>query len=419
VFLWGIHVGPCLSLRKVQHFQERFSADTSSQSETARDDETMVSRRVNSIIPKSTSGGWSIASSLALLGFALATHYLFPTTEEHSAQAPGTRSPSSHGEALEADGRGRQARAPSEIPPLGWKDILLRVYANISKHRVLALAAGMTYYSILAIFPAIAALVAVYGLFSDPSTIARHLDQLGGFLPGGAIEVAREQLTLVASKGSHSLGITFLIGLGVSLWSANAAMKSLFDTLNIVHGEEEKRGFLKLNAISLCFTIGAVLFVVGALGSIVVIPVILDYVGLSSAGDLLLRLGRWPVMYLILTIALGIIYRYGPSRETAKWRWITWGSAIAALLWLAVSGLFSWYASNFGKFNETYGSLGAVIGFMTWLWISAIVILLGAEIDAEMEHQTARDTTTGEPKPLGLPRARMADTVGARRGKLN
>lgn len=281
----------------------------------------------------------------------------------------------------------------------------------------MGLAAGMTYYSILAIFPAIAALVAVYGLFSDPSAIAKHLDQLGGFLPGGALEVARDQLTRVASKGSQTLGLTFLVGLGFSLWSANAAMKSLFDTLNIVHNEEEKRGIIKLNAISLLFTVGGVIFVVAALGSIVVVPVILDYVGLSQAGDLLLRAGRWPVMFLVLTFALAIIYRYGPSRETPRWRWITWGSAIAALLWLCISGLFSWYAASFGKFNETYGSLGAVIGFMTWLWISAIVILLGAEIDAEMEHQTVRDTTTGAPKPMGARGARMADTVGSAQGE--
>lgn len=364
-----------------------------------------------------SSSGWDVASLLLLLGAAVTCEYLFAGDETRTTSPPSTpRSHRADRRALDNDGRGRQATAPSEIPARGWKDILLRVYANISKHRILALAAGMTYYSILAIFPAIAALVAVYGLFSDPSTIARHLDQLGGFLPGGAIDVAREQLTRVASKGSQALGLTFLVGLGVSLWSSNAAMKSLFDTLNIVHDEEEKRGFLKLNAISLGFTIGGVLFVLAALGSILVVPILLQHVGLSNAGDLLLRLGRWPAMYLILTFALAVIYRYGPSRETPKWRWITWGSAMAALLWLAVSGMFSWYAANFGNFNETYGSLGAVIGFMTWLWISAIVILLGAEIDAEMEHQTARDTTTGAPKPMGVRGARMADTVGAAQG---
>jgi membrane protein len=372
-----------------------------------------VSRRTNPYGSESSSR-WAVASLLAMLGVALASEYLFPQAPDSSLEARPGHTIGKQGQ--EADDHGRQAASPSEIPARGWKDILLRAYANISKHRILALAAGMTYYSILAIFPALAALVAIYGLFSDPSTIARHLDQLGGFLPGGAIEIARDQLTRVASKGSQTLGLTFVIGLGTSLWSANAAMKSLFDTLNIVHGEDEKRGFVTLNAISLGFTIGGVLFILAALGSIVVVPVLLKYIGLSNAGDLLVRVGRWPAMYLVIAFALAVIYRYGPSRETARWRWITWGSAIAALLWLGISGLFSWYAANFGKFNETYGSLGAVIGFMTWLWISAIVILLGAEVDAEMEHQTARDTTTGSPRPIGGRGARVADTVGAAQG---
>src|SRR4051812_25137628 len=362
-------------------------------------------------LPKSEPAGSSLASTLALIGVAVIADHLFPPRA--TAESPSIV-PSAHvREEAHEEGRGRHATTPSEIPPRGWKDILFRVYANISKHRILALAAGMTYYSILAIFPAIAALVAVYGLFSEPTTITKHLDQMGGFLPGGAIDVAREQLTRVSSKGSQTLGITFAIGLGTSLWSANAAMKSLFDTLNIVHGEDEKRGFFKLNAISLGFTLGGIVFVIAALGSIVAVPVILSYVGLSAAGDLLLRVGRWPAMFLVLTAALAVVYRYGPSRERARWRWITWGSAIAALLWIAVSGAFSWYAANFGKFNETYGSLGAIIGFMTWLWISAIVILIGAEIDAEMERQTEQDTTTGESKPLGMRGARVADTVAS------
>ncbi|MDE5466034.1 YihY/virulence factor BrkB family protein [Bradyrhizobium sp. CSS354] len=355
---------------------------------------------------------WSFASTLALLGIALVSERLLVPRhgrEESPSSVPLSRIGA---EGIDHD-RGHQATTPSEIPLRGWKDILSRVYANISKHRILALAAGMTYYSILAIFPAIAALVAVYGLFADPTSITRHLDQLGGFLPSGAVDIAREQLTRVSSKGSQTLGITFAIGLGTSLWSANAAMKSLFDTLNIVHGEEEKRGFFKLNVVSLGFTLGGIAFVIVALGSIVAVPVFLSYVGLSGAGDLLIRIGRWPAMFLILTLALAVIYRYGPSRETARWRWVTWGSAIAALLWIAVSGAFSWYAANFGKFNETYGSLGAIIGFMTWLWISAIVVLLGAEIDAEMEHQTARDTTAGGEKPMGQRGARVADTLGS------
>jgi membrane protein len=311
------------------------------------------------------------------------------------------------------ENRGRHASTPSEIPASGWKDILWRVYANISDHRILALAAGMTYYSILAIFPALAALVAIYGMFTDPGTIAKHMDDIVGLVPGGAIDVAREQLTRVASKGDRTLGFTFATGLAISLWSANAAMKSLFDTLNIVYGEQEKRGFLRLNALSLAFTVAGIIFVITALTSVVVLPIALDYLYLSSFSDLLVRTLRWPAMLAALALAISMIYRFGPSREAPRWRWITWGSTGATFLWLGASALFSWYAANFGTFNETYGSLGAVIGFMTWLWLSAIVILLGAELNAEMEHQTARDTTTGASRPLGARGARMADTIGA------
>jgi membrane protein len=193
-------------------------------------------------------------------------------------------------------------------------------------------------------------------------------------------------------------------------------MKSLFDTLNIVHSEQETRSFIRLNLISLGFTLAGIAFVLLALGAVVVAPLMLDYLGLSRSTDLLVRVSRWPAMFILLALALACVYRFGPSRRAPRWRWITWGSVAATLLWICASLLFSWYAANFGTFNATYGSLGAAIGLMTWLWISAIVILLGAEIDAEMEHQTACDTTEGAAKPIGFRGARMADTVGARRG---
>ncbi|MHC2437336.1 YihY/virulence factor BrkB family protein [Bradyrhizobium sp. USDA 4451] len=315
------------------------------------------------------------------------------------------------------EGRGRLATMPSEIPARGWKDILLRVYQNISEHRIVALAAGVTFYSLLAIFPAIAALVAVYGLFADPVTLALQLDKLSGLLPGGALDVIRDQLTRVAAQRGATLGLTFVVSLCLSLWSANAAMKSIFDTLNIVYAEREKRSFVRLNAISLGFTAAGIGFVLLAIGAMVVLPIALKYLGLSEVGELILQVARWPAMFVIVTLALAFIYRLGPSREQPQWRWITWGSAFAAVGWLAASILFSWYAANFGSFNKTYGSLGAVIGFMMWIWLSAIVILIGAELDAEMEHQTARDTTTGPPKPIGARRATMADTVGAAQTK--
>ena len=360
--------------------------------------------------------GWNLAAALGLLAAAFLVERLASGENEGVSERKTKRDASTLGFKAEGSDRGRLAASPSEIPAKGWKDILLRVYSNIGDHRILALAAGMTYYSLLAIFPALAALVAIYGLFSDTATIAKHLDEVSGFMPAGAIDVARDQLTRVASKGNQTLGLTFVSGLAVSLWSANAAMKSLFDTLNIVHAEKEKRGFLKLNSMSLAFTFAAIAFVLAALSAVVVIPVVLTYLWLSNFADLVVSIARWPAMFLVVALALAFVYRFGPSREAPRCRWITWGSVAAAILWLGASALFSWYAANFGKFNETYGSLGAAVGFMTWLWISAIAILLGAELNAEMEHQTARDTTTGSPKPIGVRGARMADTIGPARG---
>jgi membrane protein len=365
--------------------------------------------------PGATSEAWRVALVLGLLAAtALAQHFV--PAEKRWSRLESHQNVSRADAETESKGRGRDAKFPSDIPAKGWKDILLRTYKNFGEHRILALAAGVTYYSILAIFPAIAALVAIYGLFSDPSGIAKHLDEISSVAPGGAIEVAREQLTRVSSKGSETLGLTFVIGLAISLWSANAAMKSLFDTLNIIYGEREKRSFIKLNAISLAFTVAGIAFILAALGAVVIVPVVLNYFWLSNAADLLIRTARWPVMFVGLAFALACIYRFGPSREAPRWRWITWGSIAATIVWLAASALFSWYAASFGQFNQTYGSLGAAVGFMTWLWISAIVLLLGAELDAEMEHQTAFDTTTGAPKPMGTRGAQMADTLGVSQG---
>ncbi len=308
------------------------------------------------------------------------------------------------------DRRGRDAAAPHEIPPRGWWDILKRTAAEISNDRVLTEAAGVTFYALLALFPAIAALISIYGLFADPESIGRHLELAAGFVPGGGLQIIEEQVRRITEKGGGALGFGAVLGLGVSLWSANQAMKAIVDSLNVVYEEEEKRGFLKRTAVTMTFTIGAILFVLLAVAAVVVLPVVMAFVGLGGM-DTLLRLARWPLLLAGIGLFLALLYRYGPSRETARWRWVSWGSATAAILWVAGSVAFSWYVSNFGTYNETYGSLGAVIGFMTWIWVSATVILAGAELDAEMEHQTARDTTTGPERPMGTRGARMADRV--------
>jgi membrane protein len=265
---------------------------------------------------------------------------------------------------------------------------------------------------LLALFPAIAALVSIYGLFADPSAIVGHLDAISRFVPGGAIDVLHDQLTRLAAQGSTALGISFLIGLVVSLWSANSGIKALFDALNVVYEEKEDRSFVKLNAVTLAFTIGTIAFLLIALAGMIVLPVALNYLPLPGVTALIWQIAPWPILLVLIAVALALIYRYGPSRTEARWQWVTPGSAFAAIAWLAASALFSWYAANFGNFNRTYGSLGAIIGFMIWIWISIIVLLVGGKLNAEIEHQTVRASAAGPPKPLGRRGARMAETIG-------
>ena len=312
----------------------------------------------------------------------------------------------------DGDVRGREATKPSEIPLPGWKDILIRVYSEFSENRIFSLAAASTYYGLLAMFPAMAALVAIYGLFSDPNEIGKQLSSLQGLLPGGAMDIIGDELKRVASQSNGTLSFAMIAGVIVALWSANSGVKSLFYSLNQVYGEKEKRGFIKLNLVSLTFTISAIALLILSVVAIVALPVALDQLGLSSAITIAAKVIRWPILLIVIAVALAFVYRFGPSRKEPKWRWVTWGSTTAALFWVVASFLFSWYAANFGSFNKTYGSLGAIIGFMVWIWISMIMVLLGAELDAEMEHQTTRDTTTGSAKPMGQREAHMADTVG-------
>jgi membrane protein len=276
------------------------------------------------------------------------------------------------------------AELPKAAQP--WSGIVTRVYGRITEGRVLLVAAGVTFYALLAIFPAIAALISIYGLFADPSSIASQSDAASGFLPSGALDIIREQMERIA-QARGTLGFAFLIGLLISLWSANGGMKALFDALNVVYGENENRSFIWLNIMSLSFTIAAIVFLISAMALLAVVPLMLNYLGLENATQWLFTVARWPLLLLAVAVALALIYRYGPSRAEPKWRWITWGSAFAAVAWIVLSLLFSWYAANFASYNRTYGSLGAVIAFMTWMWLSATVVLVGAAIDVETERQ--------------------------------
>lgn len=307
-------------------------------------------------------------------------------------------------------GEGREARTPGDVPAKGWKAVLLRTYTEFGNDRLMLVAAGLTFYVLLAIFPALSALVSIYGLFADPSTVAEHLNALQGVVPSGGMDILGDTMTRLAAQGTTTLGFGLVFGLSVALWSANSGMKSFFDALNIVYEEEEKRSFVRLTLVTMSFTLALIAFLILAIGAVIVLPIALEFLRLGGLSDWLLLL-RWPVLFVLVSLGISVIFRYGPSREEARWRWVSWGSALAAVLWIVVSLAFSWYAENFGSYDETYGSLGVAVGFMTWIWISSMVILLGAELNAELEHQTAEDTTTRPERPIGQRGATMADTV--------
>jgi membrane protein len=306
---------------------------------------------------------------------------------------------------------GHDAAEPSDIPSSGWWSILKRTVTEANNDRVMTEAAGITFYALLSLFPGLTALVSIYGLFADRATIQEHLSDLSGFVPEGGMTIINDQLHRLVESPQQALGFGAVVGLLAALWSANQGTKAMMDALNIVYEEDEKRGFVFRTLLSLGMTFGALVFVMVAMGCIVVLPIVLKLIWLGEGAEWALSLARWPILLVGITALLAVLYRYGPSREKARWQWVSYGGAFAAVLWALVSAGFTFYVSRFGNYDATYGSLGAVIGFMTWIWISSIVVLVGAELNAEMEHQTARDTTTGPEKSLGGRGATMADTV--------
>jgi membrane protein len=309
-------------------------------------------------------------------------------------------------------GRGRFTRSPLRIPWAGWKSILWRTYVRTGEDRLLATAGGVVFFGLLAVFPAVTALVSSYGLFADPSTIGANLRSLALMLPEGSFQIVQDQIARVLDKGNTALGATFLFGLALAIWSANAGVKAVIDALNVVYEEREKRGFLRLNLLSLAFTSGGIAALLLMVSAVVALPLALDHISLPANSRSLVSLARWPVLFLILLVALSILYRFGPSRRAARWEWLGVGTVAAALLWIAGSSLLSWYLSNFANYDATYGSLGAAIGLMMWMWMSAIIVLCGAELNSEIEHQTATDTGVGRPEPPGARGAVIVDTLG-------
>lgn len=341
--------------------------------------------------------------------------YLDPRQDPRNASGAKPEAASRSRQATDEgdDGRGRSAVTPWQIPWRGWKDILLRTCHEMNEDRLLAVAAGVVFYGLLALFPAITALVSCYALLADASTVNGHLASLAVMLPDGAMDIVREQVDRVLSKGDIKLGTAFAFSFLLALWSANGGAKAVIDALNVAYEEKEERGFFKLNAVSLAFTLGGLVAVLVAIGAIVALPLLLSAIGLSAVTDAIIRYGRWPLLIVLTLLALAVLYRYAPNRRAPQWKWITVGSLFACMAWLAGSALLSFYLANYAHYDATYGSLGAAIGLMMWMWMSTIVILTGAELNAEIEHQTAEDTTEGGNKPIGARGAEMADTIGA------
>jgi membrane protein len=307
---------------------------------------------------------------------------------------------------------GREAERPSEIPPRGWFAVLKRVKAEVKDDNVSLLAAGVAFYAMLAIFPAIIAVVTVYGMVAEPDQVQSQVGEFAKSLPSGADELLTEQLRNVTGAGRQSLSIGLVVSLLALLWSVSSGVQGLIKSLNVIYDERETRGFVKLRGLSLLLTIGAIVVTVVALALITVFPGVIDNFGLGRAGQLAASIGRWVLLALLVLIALGVVYRLAPDRANPRWRWVSLGAVVALVLWLLGSVGFSYYVDNFGKYNQTYGALAAVIILLLWLFLSAFAVLLGAEFDAETERQTARDTTTGPERPLGQRDAEVADTLG-------
>jgi membrane protein len=313
-----------------------------------------------------------------------------------------------HFEALEP-GRGRLAEHPHNIPWRGWRDVAWRTYREVSHDRLTAVAGSVTFYTLLAIFPALGVFVSLYGLIADVSQVSDQLIALNMVFPRQVVGIVGDQMIRLTTQRPEALSLAFVVSLLLSVWSSNAAMKALFEGLNVAYDEDEKRNFILRSALTYVFTAALILFLTAMTGILVAAPPMLAELGLWSGW---LIPARWLLLLGLATAAFAIVYRYGPCRARARWRWVTWGAAGAAAAWMSGSLAFSWYLNHVAHFDVTYGSLGAVIGFMLWIWFSVMVVLIGAELNAEIEHQTALDSTTGAPLPMGQRGAAMADTVG-------
>ncbi|MCB9727803.1 MAG: YihY/virulence factor BrkB family protein [Deltaproteobacteria bacterium] len=336
-----------------------------------------------------------------------------PRPREHAEADPGAEGADGEGEESsdDQDDIGRWARSPHRIPARGWLDILKRVFKRIGDDHVDIVAAGVSFYAFLALVPAMAALVSLYGIISDPLDVQTQVGALERFLPQDVRQILTEQLDALVRRPSSELGTGLIVGLLFALWSASRGLRSLIEALGIAYREPRQHGIIRLYVMSILATAGSLVGGAIVLALLVALPLALNALGLPPDTELLVEAIRWPLLALTVMFSLATAYRFGPRRRPAQWRWVSWGAVAATVLWLAGSALISVFISNFGNYDETYGSLGAVVVTLLWLQFSVFTVLLGAELNAEMEYQTFLDTTVGEAKPMGSRGAYVADHV--------
>lgn len=307
--------------------------------------------------------------------------------------------------------RGRDADSPGDMPPRAWRDVAKRTLRRLGRDNVALVGAGVAFYFFFALFPALAALFSLYGLVSDPSRIQDTVRNLHA-LPADVLDIVASQLQVQAERPASTLGLSFALTLGVALWSIRRGMSSLILAMNIAYVEAETRSFLRVTLLGVVFSVGALVMAVVAAVAIGLLPAVLTRFELGVAGRWATAILTWALLLGVFVVGLAVVYRYGPARADARWRWITPGAALAVVTWFLASAGFALYLANFGNYDRTYGSLGGVAVLLFWLWISGFLVVAGAELDAELELQTARDTTTHGPHPMGERGAYVADHVG-------
>ena len=305
----------------------------------------------------------------------------------------------------------RAFEAPSKLGARNWWRVTKRIFIDLGSDHLSLIAAGCAFYAMLAIVPSLTVLILIYGLVFDPTSVRDQLDALSGLIPGGMQTLLQDQLTRIAETSESRLGWSLVLALALALWPASAGVRALIEAMNIAYHEQEKRNVLVYYATGLGFTLLAILAMTVALFVILGVPALLAVFGLGSVAEQIMQIARWPILAALVLFGLGFLYRYGPSRDNAKIKWISTGAVVATVIWILASVGFSLYIANFANYNETYGSLGAVVIVLFWLYISAFVVILGAKLNGELEHETSVDTTVGAPKPPGERGAYVADHV--------